>query len=356
MPSTPDHRTIPAPILQDSDQVSLLALGSVLLRRRWLIIGLAVLGALASAAYALSKPLVYVSSATFIPQASQPVSGLSLAASQFGISIPSANGNSWGPATYVELLRSRELYEPMVQETLFVRPGEAKHRTPIDMFNVQGESEALKENAAVGILRGMITPMEVKTIGGVRVKVTSPSPEVSLAMANRVVRGVNEFNLRSRKSQAVEEARFTETQAAEAERALRQAEDRLGAYLQTNRVITSPQLMLERDRLRRDVELKQELFVSYQKAREEARVRQVRETPVITVFETPRLPLFPESRNIVLKAVLGAIVGTTLAILYAFIAHLVGRARGETSDDARQFFELLDASKPRFLSRSSSRR
>jgi uncharacterized protein involved in exopolysaccharide biosynthesis len=351
-----DHRSAPAPILQDSDQVSLLALGSVILRRRWLIIGLTTLGALISLTDALRSPRVYVSTATFIPQSSQPTSGLSLAASQFGITLPSSGGSVWGPATYVELLRSRELYEPMVRESLFVRPGENIRRTAIEMFNVQGPNAALKQDAAVQILRGMITPMEVKSIGGVRVKATSPWPAVSLAMANRVVSGVNDFNLRTRKSQAAEEVRFSSAQAADAERALRQAENRLQDYLQANRVITSPQLTMERDRLRMDVELKQELFVTYQKAREEARVREVRETPVITVFETPRLPLFPESRNVVLKALLGGIVGGTLALLFAFASHLSSRARHGATADAQQFFELLDQSKPRFLKRGSVRR
>jgi uncharacterized protein involved in exopolysaccharide biosynthesis len=328
----------------------------VLLRRRWLIVGFVVFGALAGITAALIKPRVYTASATFIPQAGQQQSGLALAASQFGISLPSGSATAWGPSTFIELLRSQELFEPMVRETLFVRAGGTQRLTPLEMFNVQGRSDALRQNAAVGILRGMVTATEVKTISGVRVKVTSPSPEISLALANRVVTGVNDFNLRTRKSQADEEARFTQAQATEAESALRQAEDRLEGFLEANRVTTSPQLTLERDRLRRDVELKQELSLTYQKAREEARVRQVRETPVITVFESPRLPLFPDSRNVPLKTVLGAIVGATLAVLLAFMTHLIGRARVETSDDARQFFELLEASKPRFLSRSSSRR
>jgi uncharacterized protein involved in exopolysaccharide biosynthesis len=351
-----EHRAAPpAPILQ-SDEVSLLALGSVLLRRRWLILGLVVLGGVAGAASALLDRRVYVSSATFIPQGSQTPSGLSLAASQFGISIPTAGSSNWGPSTYIELLRSQQLFQPMARETLFVRPGGGQRVTPMQMFNIQGKNDALKENAAVGILMSMVAATEVKTIGGVRVKVTSPSPEVSLALANRVVSAVNDFNLRTRKSQADAEARFTESQAAEAEAALRQSEDRLEAYLQANRAITSPQLTLQRDRLSRDVQLKQQLFITYQTAHEEARVRQVRETPVVTVFEAPRLPLFPESRHVALKAVLGAIIGATVAILLAFITHLIGRARVETSDDARQFFELLEASKPRFLSRASSRR
>lgn len=348
----PEARTTPAPVLQGSDQLSLLALGAVLLRRRWMIAGLAILGAVVSIAVALAAPRVYVASATFIPQASQPASGLSLAASQFGITIPSSGGATWGPGTYIELLRSRELYEPMVRETLFVRPGSSSKVTIVELFNLQGDNEAVKADAAANILRGMVTPIEVKSIGGVRVKATSPSPEMALTIANRVVAGVNEFNLKTRKSQAAEELRFTQAQAVEAERLLRDAENRLQSFLQANRVIQSPQLTFERERLQREVMLRQELHMSYQKAREEARVRQVRETPVITVFETPRLPLYPEPRNLALKAVLGAIVGGTLAVLLAFAAHLFTRARDDSADDARQFFELLDSSKPKFMRRT----
>ena len=78
------------------DEISLLAIGSILLRRRRLLIGLVIAGAVLGLGYGLLKTRVYVSSATLIPRGSEgATSGLALATSQFGIRVPS-NVGEWG--------------------------------------------------------------------------------------------------------------------------------------------------------------------------------------------------------------------------------------------------------------------
>src|SRR5687768_14304504 len=108
----------PARVYPEKDEVSLFALASVLLRWRWTIIALGVIGGSIGLAMGLTTTRMYVSAATFIPQGSEgPQSGLALAASQFGIRVPATSGG-WGPPIYVELLRSRALLEPLASSTV----------------------------------------------------------------------------------------------------------------------------------------------------------------------------------------------------------------------------------------------
>lgn len=336
------------------DEISLLALGNVLLRRRRMIVILAVLGSAMGLAMGLLSSRVYVSSATFIPQGSEGSGGasaLALAASQFGIRVPSGGG-TWSPPIYVELLHSRTLLEPIALDTVVVVEQGGRRVALMDLLDVKAPDPALRTDRSIRALGALVGAGEDKKLGAVRLSVTTRWPSVSLALAERLVGAVNRFNLMTRRSQAAEERRFVEVQAVEAERALREAEDRLQSFQQRNRIITdAPVLQMDRDRLTRDVVLRQQVYTSLLQSREEAKIREVRDTPVITMLEDPRLPIVGEARGSVRRAVLGGIGAGMLGVLIAFLAQGVARARGETSADTQEFFRLIDEATPRFFRR-----
>ncbi|PYP18466.1 MAG: hypothetical protein DMD54_05125 [Gemmatimonadetes bacterium] len=340
----------PMPVLKEDSEISVLALVSVLLRWRRTIVVLVLASGAAGLATGLLTTRVYRSSATFLPQVSEgSASGLALVASQFGIRVPSGGG--WGPAVYVELLRSRALLDPIAQDTVVVAEQGGRRVAVMDLLHVEGSTDALRADGAVRALGAIATSREVRALGAVEVAVTTRWPSVSLALADRLVRGVSEFNIATRKSQAAAERQFVEAQAGEAERALREAEDRLQTFLQGNRDISSPQLRFEYDRLQRQVAFRQQVYTVLVQDREEARIREVRDTPVITVLEAPRLPLVSEPHRSVLRGLVGGLLGGMLGTLIAFLAQAISGAQREQNDDAREFFRLVSEATPRFLRR-----
>ena len=145
---------------------------------------------------------------------------------------------------------------------------------------------------------------------------------------------------------------FVDGQVEEAERALRQSEDRLQAFLQSNRAMAgSPQLTFTHDRLERDVALHQEMQLTWLKSREDARIREVRNTPVITVIEEPRLPTVSEPRRGLMKVVLGLVVGVMLGVAYALLVGWMAALRGEPAPDRDEFLALMQEAVPSFLRR-----
>lgn len=343
------------PLDRSEEAISLLVVGSAMLRRRRMIIALSLLGAAAGLAAGLLSRPVYSSRATFIPEApdKQALSGLALAAGAFGVKLPASGESGWGPPIYAELLKSRELLEPIAGETLAV-PEEGGRRIAVaDLLRVKGRTPAVRLERSVRALRKKLTVEEDKKIGGVKLTATTRWPSVSYAVASRLVRGVNQFNLESRKTQAGAERRFVEAQAIDAERILRDAENRLQAFLQRNRggLAGSPELQLERDRLQRDVTMRQQRYTQLSESQEEAKIREVRNTPVITVIEQPKLPVLAEPRHLVTKALLGAVAGVVLGMVIAFLSQRVAGARTAPSEEAREFFELVDEATPRFLRR-----
>jgi uncharacterized protein involved in exopolysaccharide biosynthesis len=335
-------------------EISLIALASVLVRQLRLIVALAVLGGALALTSSLLTKRVYASKAIFLPQApEQPASGLALAASQLGFQLPSTNG-AWGPPMYIELLGSRVLLEPLALDTVTVAE-QGHRRVPVmDLLEIEEPNKARRVELAVKQLQGMVLAGEVKTLGAVQMAVRTQWPSVSLQFAEKLVSGVNQFNLETRQSQAAQERRFVEARTTEAEAALRDAEDRLLSFLQRNHAITgAPELEVQRDRLQRDVNLRQQVYTALLQNREDARIREVRDTPVITVLEEPRLPLMPEARNSLYKGVLGGLLGAVLGIILALVAHLSAGARRKPSPEINEFFRLLEQAKPRFLRRAS---
>jgi uncharacterized protein involved in exopolysaccharide biosynthesis len=338
------------------DEASLLTFTNFLLRSRRTILAVGGLGALVGLLAGLLRPRQYVAEATFMPQASvdASLSSLALAASQFGLRLPT-QGGGWGPAVYVEVLDSRALLEPLTLDTVII-PEEGGRRVALmDLLKVRSPKPEQRVERGVRALRRIIRARELKALNAVQVTVTTRWPSVSQTIAQQLVSGVNKFNLETRQTQASAERRFVEARADDAELTLRQAEDRLQGFLQRNRTIAgSPELEFQRDRLQRDVNLWQQLYSALLQSREEARVREVRDTPVITILEDPRLPRLPAPRMALLKTVLGALGGGILGFVIAWLSQGFRNPRDAANVEAREFLELIAQMSPAFLRRRKS--
>ena len=345
-----EESVVSSPALRHNE-VSLLALGSVLIRWRRTIVTLGLVGATLGIAMGLSRTRLYVSSATFIPQGSEGgASGLALAASQLGIRVPSSG--AWGPPVYVELLKSQALLEQIVLDTFPVAEEGNRRVALLDLLKVKSSTTARRTDVGVRTLTQIVNASEVKILGAVKLTVTTKWPSVSLGVAQRLVSGVNQFNLESRKSQAGSERRFVDGQAGDAEHALREAEDRLQVFLQRNRSIAgSPELGFQRDRLQREVALRQQVYTALLQNREDARIREVRDTPVITLLAEPRLPVVSESRHAVQKGVLGGLGGIMLGVLVALLSNGVSGALRQPTQESREFFQMVAEATAQFRRR-----
>jgi uncharacterized protein involved in exopolysaccharide biosynthesis len=333
--------------------LSLLALGSTLLRSRRPIGVLALSAASLALVVWLLTPSTYVATATFIPQGVEPggssVSGIAVA---LGVRVPDAEG-LWGTPVYAELLRSRSLLGRLALDTMVVAE-EGHRRVPImDLLEIEAATPEWRLERAVRRLQRLVAASEDKKLNAVQVQVATEWPSVSLAVVQNLLRGINDFNIETRKSQATAERKFAEEQAVEAERALREAEIRHQDFLMRNRAMSTAVLTFENDRLQREVALRQQLYTSLLQNREEARIREVRETPVITVLDGPVLPVRPESRGWLKVLLVGGVTGLGVGVLIALLAGELASATRAQSAEALEFRRLLREATPRALRRRS---
>jgi uncharacterized protein involved in exopolysaccharide biosynthesis len=322
-------------------ELSLFALATTLLRSRWKIMRwMLVCGGLA-AAWVFTRPPLYSASASFIPQGVDPSrSSLATLAGQFGVTVPT--NQSLTPEFYAQLIKSRVLLRNITRTT-FVVPEDGGRRVPfLALFRVGGHSPRQREDEGIKLLTQIVATSVVKPTGTVQLSADTRWPSVSLGIVDTLVWAVNDFNQRTRQSQAAAERKFVESRLAVAASELRAAEDRLEDFLRNNRQFSSsPELGFQRDRLQRDVALNQQVFTSLTQSYEEVRIREVRDTPVITLIETPSVAADPKPRRRLLGILFGMLLGVLIGGASVLASESMARRREQGDVDANVFVGTL---------------
>ena len=301
------------------DEISLWEVLAVLLRRRGTIVLTTLLVAGAAATYAQLRALRYTSAAVFRPQGTEVPGGQLMAlASQFGVSVP-GGGEEASPAFYAELLTSRALLLLLASETYEVE-GEGAVLLR-DLLEIEEESEAERDEEVIDWLREEAVSVSTgRETGTVTLSVTTEWPDLSRAIAALLVAELQRFNLETRQSQAAEERRFIESRVEQARADLRVAEDSLRVFLEQNRQWeNSPLLRFRQEAMAREVTLRSSVLNTLVQSFIEARISEVRDTPVITVLQEPFLPPRHDPRQRVLIGLLGVVLGGMLGIVLAFV-------------------------------------
>jgi uncharacterized protein involved in exopolysaccharide biosynthesis len=329
--TTPAIGHSPRPGTAGPEPLSLVHLFTVLLRYRVSIVLLAAAAMALTVGLGLIAPRTWTSSASFIPQSRRGASNLEGIAAQFGVAVPTADAGQ-SPAFYASLVSSREVLGKIMKDP--VKLADGRSITLAEFLEVKDQEPRVRDAETMRRLARKVDAANATKTGVVSVAVHTRSPEVSQQVATRLIDEINRFNLSTRRSQATAERQFTEQRLREAKDSLRAAENALSGFLAGNRGMGgSPYLQGALERLRRDVEQRQEVYVTLSQAYEQARIEEVRDTPVITLLEAPNLPVRPDPRGLVSRGLLAGLVGALLGILLAFIrdALAAGRRLGDSS-------------------------
>ncbi len=173
--------------------------------------------------------------------------------------------------------------------------------------------------------------------GIVSFSITTSDPLLSQGVAAHLLDLVNDFDLNTRQSQAGAERQFVGERFAQVTSELRQAEDSLLSFSVENRAISnSPTLQVEEARLQWNVMLRQDLVTTLAQAFEQARIEEVRNTPVITLIESPRVPALHDPKGRLLILVFGIMTGATFGALGVLISRNFTVQPGETRPPDQQ--------------------
>lgn len=245
-------------------------------------------------------PRTYKVDAAVSPLSKRGLSVLSGLASQLGGSLGTSEPGQT-PQFFVDMALST----PLLLRTLLADSAIA----------LSGLSTGPQKARSVRKLRRALTASVTPRTGVVVLSISSRDSAWARRSLAGVLHELDLFNQELRRRGAQSERRFEEDQLRESLDSLRVAEQRLAAFLESNRgdAARSPVLATRIEERRRQVAVRQSVFASLAQAYQQARLDEVRDTPVLAIIEYPTQPLEPNAPNYLTQFLGALLFGAALA-------------------------------------------
>jgi uncharacterized protein involved in exopolysaccharide biosynthesis len=371
------------------DDVSVLDMALVLVRKWKLIAWSVIIIGGIGLSYALLAPEQYQSEAKVVPEsqegrmgAGQLPSGLGIVQG-LGINFGGTEGGL-SPSSYPHVLNSRAVKLAVVQDTFsfpdsnepmtFVQHveqtdgflGRALKYTvylPWTLKEAMGElaapsrsSSSTEQGAeqeeqrlsrseveAIATLTQMSSTSINKESGWMEITVTAPGPELAAEVAQSLVEHLRIRVQTLRTEKVRKRLQFIETRFKEVGGELEQAEGRLAQFLERNQNPTTAPLEFQRERLRRQVQFKEQLYSELQSQLTQTRLDLQQQQPVVTLVEQPAIPIKgsapPRTLIVIVSLLAGVVVGVLAAFGKTFLENLEDeKEKKEKVDEIRRAF------------------
>jgi uncharacterized protein involved in exopolysaccharide biosynthesis len=316
----------------------------------WVMAATLVLAALA----AILLPPVYQVRASFVTASSNNskmasalsggAGGLQGLASELGVSPGGDPAES--PNFYVRLIQSDELKRRLLRSRFQDPRGKSPRdsATLLEIFRPHSDNPQRRMELGIKQLgKSISTDFDLKT-NMVLLTVEARWSQLAAAIANRTIDLVDAFNHEQRVSRARSKRMFVQSRLDSAKLELQNAEERQRVFYDQNRQWrTSPQLVFEEARLRRNVDVATDLFLTLQRQFESARLDEFNDAAEITVVD-PAVPPWKAQwpRYWILLA--GSLfVGALLGLLAAGSATILADWRGRNPATANALSDSIAA-------------
>jgi len=323
------------------DEIDIRALILIILKNWKIIVVSTIVIAIGVAIYANMLPNQYV--ARTIAVAARGASGsnqMAGLAALAGINIASG-GSDVNLMNYIDLLvENTSFNEKIIEQEWAVRrlqtKEEIRERTPfvydtmtLAQFWGFGEPDTTVPNweyrfkmSQIGMLRSpkykFITINKDKTKGTIEIKTRFENPSLSFAVHEFLIQYLKEYIEKDYLNRGKEKRRFVEERVAEVRENLNRAEIRLANFRERNMVAQSPSVILEGERLQRDVILQTSVYTELVKQLELARIDEKKETPAFEVIKEADFPLYPSEPNRKLLYLIGIFGGFFAGVFGVF--------------------------------------
>lgn len=305
---------------------------AILLRRRRLILGVALLACLATTGPQVFRPRTYVVQASFVTRAgaeSRTNRSLASLVAGSGIHLPSLlGGNS---SYFVEVITARDVLQRVASATYQTSDGTIG--SLVEITERRGRTPEERMVRTVSYLRRAVTARQIARSNKVVFSVETRWPEVSLAIAERLLDQVSRFNIEVTQEQGRAEREFLDDRLESAGEDVRAWEDSLQVFLASNRDFGPySQQRFEHDRLSAELQRSRTVYTQLTQHHEQALLTETREGLTITVLDSPQMPIRGRSRlslRWLFRALVSTMMGVAVGIFVAFMAE--GLSKSGTS-------------------------
>ena len=252
--------------------------------------------------------------------------GLAGLASQFGVSVPSASqADLSSPSLFPELLRSRTFAEKILEKKFYTNKFDKELSLLAILTHGNDPPQVGKDTLitqALNVFSSMVQ-FNKSTSSISEIKVIAFEPIFAKNLAEAVLFELQELN-RYFKSQTLREKTiFIENRISSVNQDLESSEQNLKAFKEQNRQISSPSLLLDQDRLTRNLEIQKGIFLTLKQQLELAKIEEVQGASIVQILDMPQIPLGPSNINLkgnVLVALIGGLIlGAILGFFRSYL-------------------------------------
>lgn len=289
------------------------------------------------------QPL-YMSSTKIISSSGENrVSQAAGLAAQFGITIP--NSGSEPKWAYPEIIKSRTIANLML-EMKFDSDEFGKQKTLsfiLSSGDLSNQTESIKKRSQLAKnFISMISVAEDLKTSILTVSITSKEAILAAEINKALIYQLDQHQRKYNKAKTTETKKFIEGRVLDIEKELNIAENKLRDFTSSNRRIdNSALLLLEQQRLMREVDVLMSIFTTLKQQLETTKIEEVRESNYVTVIDYPEIPIYPINGNKKLKVIIAGFFGIGLGVIFSFLKEyfiILKRNEKEGLSNAKELF------------------
>ena len=256
-------------------------------------------------------PIIFQSTVSIIPSGgsgkSNDIGGI---ASQFGINIASGSQSDIGSTDLIpDLIKSRSFLYSLLGRKFDIY-NDGKKISLLEYFSGEEENfsinkEKYKRKASAS-LSGMISINKNKNNDILNITVSMNHANLVYKVAMAVVEEIDKIQKRITLSRVKEKLSFISNRMKNISIDLVNAEENLKKFRQNNRnILGSPGLLLEEDRLKRELASLERVYTTLKSQYEITRIEEIGSSKLIMVLDNPEIPMMrisPKRKDSVMKA------------------------------------------------------
>lgn len=185
----------------------------------------------------------------------------------------------------------------------------------IEYWQIEGRSDSKNRFLAIKRLKTLLNFSISEETGLITISVLSKEPLLASDIVNFITDKVNQYILKEQNTATKQSRIFIEKRLSEVKKELNQAEDDLKKFVNKNRdFLKSPELQLEYNRLKREVEIKNQSYLTIIQQREVLMIEEAKDTPIINILDKgvkPEIKAKPKrSIIVIIFFILGSIISS----------------------------------------------
>lgn len=276
----------------------------------------------------LLLPKYYKSTATLLPETDKSklagLAGLAGIASLAGVGV----GEVPLEKLYPTIIES----EAVLKEVIYATYKTERFSNPVNLiqyWEIEEETPLRDYEIALKLLQEELDVSIERQTNVVTLSLLTREPQLSADILNNIVAELDKFLRTKKTTNATEQRKWIEARLEEVKKDLERSENVLKEFREKNRrVIDSPQLLLEQERLIREVQINTTLYTELKKQYELIKIEEIKNIPLINVMDPAR----PAAKKDKPKRAFIVLVSFFLSALGSFayvvtMNHYAGRVR-----------------------------